>query len=478
MKKILKRYKNIAAPAKASLWFMIASILQNGISFITVPIFTRLLSTKDFGLVSVYQSWLSIITIFATLTLWGGVFNNGMFKYEEDRNSFVSSLQGLATFVTISMLILFGIFSDTISAFMGISKSLIILMFVQINFTTALYLWSAKQRFDYKYKKLVLVTIIISIANPIVGLFLIFQLDNGGIARIISIAVVHSIIGGILYITNVIKGKKFYDKIYWKYAFMFNLPLIPHFLSQSILNQSDRIMINLIVGTDKAGIYSLAYSIGMILLFIITSINSTLTPWTYRRLKDKSYRSISETSNYLLIVLSLLILVVVAIAPEIIQFIAPPQYSEAIWSIPPIALSLYFIFLYGLFANVEFYFEENKFIVVASVIVTIINLILNYIFINVFGYLAAAYTTLISYVFICIMHFLFIRKILNERKISDSVFDFKKILLISIAMLTINLCIMLTYRMIYLRLVIILICIAIIYNNKNRFKTFLTKLKI
>ena len=66
-----------------------------------------------------------------------------------------------------------------------------------------------------------------------------------------------------MYFAEMIKGKKFYSAKFWKHALMFNLPLIPHYLSQTILNSADRIMISSLVGASEAGIYSLAYSISV-----------------------------------------------------------------------------------------------------------------------------------------------------------------------------------------------------------------------
>ena len=78
MKKIITKYKNLPEAVKASLWFTICSILQKGISFITVPIFTRMLSTEEYGVISLFGAWQNIITIFATLNLSYQIFNNGM----------------------------------------------------------------------------------------------------------------------------------------------------------------------------------------------------------------------------------------------------------------------------------------------------------------------------------------------------------------------------------------------------------------
>ena len=46
---ITSKYRSLSVQAKAALWFTICSFLQKGISFITVPIFTRLMSTEEYA---------------------------------------------------------------------------------------------------------------------------------------------------------------------------------------------------------------------------------------------------------------------------------------------------------------------------------------------------------------------------------------------------------------------------------------------
>ena len=53
---ITSKYRSLSIQARAALWFTICSFLQNGISFITVPIFTRLMSTEEYGTYTVYLS--------------------------------------------------------------------------------------------------------------------------------------------------------------------------------------------------------------------------------------------------------------------------------------------------------------------------------------------------------------------------------------------------------------------------------------
>ena len=106
MNKLLDKYGSMPAVMRAGLWFTISNFLQKGINFITVPIFTRIMSTEEFGMFSVYTSWHSILTIFATLNLSYYVFNKGLVKYDNDRDQFVVSIQSLSATITIGFFII------------------------------------------------------------------------------------------------------------------------------------------------------------------------------------------------------------------------------------------------------------------------------------------------------------------------------------------------------------------------------------
>ena len=152
MNKLLDKYKKIPAPVKAGLWFFICTVLQKGIVFLTVPIFTRLLTTEQYGLLTVYQSWMAIISVFTTLNLSAGVFNNGMIKYPGQKNQFLSSLLGLSTTVTAVFFIVYLMFRQPINTLIELPTVLVLAMFLELFMSPALALWSAKQRFSYKYR--------------------------------------------------------------------------------------------------------------------------------------------------------------------------------------------------------------------------------------------------------------------------------------------------------------------------------------
>lgn len=472
---LLKKYKQLSQPLKASLWFTICSIIQKGISFITVPIFTRLLTTDQYGLFNVYQSWLQITTIFATLNLAAGVFNNGMIKYENDRDRYTSSMQGLSTTVTVIFFIICLIFNDFWQKATQLPLILLFAMFAEMLVVPSFNYWAARQRFEFKYRKLVTLTILVAVLNPIIGIISVLSVENKGIARILSATIVQVCIYAVLYFYNILKGKNFFEKKYWKFALAFNLPLIPHYLSMIVLSQSDRIMINYFCGTGAAGIYSVAFSVAMVMNIVTQGINSSFIPWTYQKLRDHQYKEIGEISNYLLIIVGITIILLVTFAPEIIKIMATQEYYAAIWIIPAVALNTYFTFLYSLFANIEFYFEENIFIAIASIISAIVNVVLNAIFIQKFGYIAAGYTSLFCYMIYSISHYVFMRKVSKKHINGEKIYNQRFILFFSVGLFITSMLLMMIYNYPILRYIVIAIIICILGIKR---KLIIDKIKL
>ena len=429
------KYASMSTVIKAALWFTICNMLQRGISFLTMPIFTRIMPTADYGTYTVYNSWYTIIIIFASLNLSAFVFSKGMVKYNEDRDTFELSLQSLNLTITAGLFCLYLIIHNIVNQYTGLNTIIMVLMFLQIAVEPSIHYWTARNRFEYKYKHVVVVTIGIALSNLILGILLVLLLPDPALARILSIVVVAVIFGSFFIISIIKKANRIFSTKYWKYALAFNLPLIPHFLSASILNQSDRIMISQMIGKPEAAIYSVAYAIGMFPMLLSTAVQQSFLPWLYPKMKKGDASKVSEVTNATLILMGIVVIGIIAFGPEIITFAAPKDYYSARWIIPPVCGSVFFVFLHNMFANVEYYYEETKKIAFASVGVALLNIVLNYIFIKNYGFIAAGYTTLLCYVAYTIVHYFVMIHICKKNKNDLNLFDIKKIIVISLILL-------------------------------------------
>lgn len=261
------------------------------------------------------------------------------------------------------------------------------------------------------------------------------SVENQAIARAVSIVLVQAVFGLIITIYFWRESGFFRLTKYWRYGIRLNLPLIPHSLSLDILASADRVMITTLVNSAATALYSVACSAAQIVTAIKLSVVDAIRPWLYEKLKAKEYDSIRKNSTLILLAMIMLTFLFVAFAPELLIIFASPKYRDAIYVIPAVAGSTYFTFVYNMCSIVEIYYEKNTKVMVASVTAAAANIILNALLIPIWGFVAAGYTTLISYIILCIMHFCFTRQVCREKANGAEIFDLKLIVILSAAVL-------------------------------------------
>lgn len=470
---IKDKIKRIPKPLMSSIIYMIVVFFQSGVNLITTPIFSRLLSTADYGITSTYQSWYNIFTIFITLNLSAGVYNNALIDFEKESDKISSSFLSISMFLSAFYFGVYIFFKEKIQELLGISNELIVFMFVNLLSAPAWNLFLVREKFDYKFLKPLLITMVTFILNPIIGILGINLFPNNkAVAKVIFSGLPTVFANIILLFIILKKGKCFFNKKYWKYALKFNIPLIPHYLSNVILAQSDRIMIQKMIGDSAAGIYGVSYNLSQVVQGVFVGINSAWIPFTYKSLRDKKYQKVGQYSNLLLIFVGVVSILLNLCAPEIIKILAPKEYYSAVWVIPPIVLGLYFSFLASLFGNIEFYYKKNIFVTIATSCAAILNIILNAIFIPRYGFIAAGYTTAVGYFILVIAHYIFMSKIQPEK-----IYDSKMLVIITSIVVILTFAIIFLYNYIIIRYALIFLVFIISLLNIKKIIKYLKKKK-
>ena len=472
----LSKYNSASEYVKASIWFTLCMFLQKGISTISTPIFTRILTTDEYGQFSVFNSWMSIVTVFVTLSIFYGVFTSGLVRFEKNRDVFASSMQGLLLTMMLGWGIVYFLFCDFWNRLFTMSTTEITAMFVLIWTSSIFSLWGAKQRVLLHYKKLVAVTLATSICTPILGIFMVIHADDKVLARILSMVIVNAMVYIWLFGADMKSGKIFFSSHYWRYALVMAVPLIPHYLSAVLLGSADRIMIADIISESAAGIYSLGYAVSQLMTIFNTSLLQSMEPWVYKKIKDNDIKPLEGVAYFSMVLIALLNILFIAFAPEIVTIFAPVEYYDAIWIIPPVAMSVYFTFLYGFFGCFEFYYRKTYFISLATVIGAGLNILLNYILLNPFGYLAAAYTTLFCYIIFAVAHYIFMNRICKDKLDGVVPYSSKRIIYISLVFMTLCFGLLCTYNYFILRYAIIGILLLLMWMKRKYLQREVAKL--
>lgn len=467
--KIVERYCKLNVAVKVSLWLTLCSIIQKGISVITMPVFTRLMSTTEFGRYSIFLSWYNILLLVITLNIQAEVFNKGLIDHSEEKDQFASNQVGLLITLTVVSLILYGLFNRVINAVTGLTTPLFLLVVLEILGNAIFSLWCARQRFEFKYKAMVALTLFSAVATPVLGIIAVGMTEKQAEAKIFSNAIVPMLMACVLLIVFKRRGRLFSNFLWWKTSILAALPLLPHYLSLILLNQSDKLMINAFIGPEDTAIYSVAHTAGLLMTIINGSVNASFVPWSYNKLKNGQGHEIKRISTSLMLLIMGVNLLVIWLAPEAVYLLAAPQYADAVYCLVPIAVSVYFYFAYTLFVDVEIYYSGNKYVAIASVTAAVVNLALNYIFIPVFGYIAAGYTTLFSYFLTMIMHYAFLSIIMKKQKdikISE-LFNIKAILGIGILFVAVSCITMLIYPYWIIRWGVLMFSVFVVFQKRE-----------
>ena len=469
MSKLGKKWDETPLSVKAATAYTISNILLKGLSFITMPLFTSLLTKEQYGQYTVYQSWSGILTILLTLNLAYGSFSRAMIRFEDRRDRYLSSVQGICTALTVVFLLIYLPFMGFFNQLFELPTGLVLVMVTEILAHNSVLLWTGKKRFEYKYKSVVFLTLAISLISPLLAFLLVISHTEKGYMRILGYAIPTIAAGAFLYILNQFRGKAFFDKELWKYALGFNVPLLLYYLSQTIFNQSDRIMISHIEGTDKAALYGVAYNLAMLMTLVLTALNNSYVPWFYGKLKDGRQKENRTVSTLIALIMSLAIIFVVWFAPEIITVMtAASGYEEAIAVVPPVAASLLLLYYSQLFINVEFYYERKRSLAISSIFAAVLNIVLNALLIPVYGFVAAGYTTLFSYLVFAGANYIAMRLILKKEGVADDFYDYKMLMLILLIFVAASALGMALYGYLIPRIIVTLLVLSVMIVFRKR----------
>lgn len=408
----------------AAIGYTVGNYLIKGLVFITLPIFTRLLSIKDYGIYNIYISYEGFFFHLIGLALHMSL-KNAKIKWEKHTYlSYVSSMILLLIINLLVWLLVVIIFAPQLSLVLDLEVILLPILVIHSFLSSILGFYNVFLSLDYEYKVYISIGAVNACSSIILSIAFINCLySEKYMGRILG--TVFPLIAISIYIIRTLwkKSRPTINLKYWKYALTYSLPLIPHALSQVLLSQFDRIMINKMIGIVEAGIYSFAYNIYTIINITKSSLDTVWGPWFYEKMKVGEIETIKKKSSEYALGVALFVVIVIMIAPEIILILGTEEYADAVYVVIPLIVAGYFSFLYTLPAQVEYFYEKTSYIALSTSIAAIINILLNFYFISEYGYKAAAYTTEITYFVYFIFHYI-TATVIEKREL----FSFKKLI--------------------------------------------------
>ncbi len=401
---------------RVAFFNFLSVVLLRGISFFTGPIFSRMLGTGNYGVVSIYNIWVSAVAIVFSMQVAGTLPTARVEYPEEKQDGYHSSILTMAmtSFLTLSVIVM--LFCRPIASALHLDTILVpLLLFHAFCNFCAQFL---NQKFVYEYRADLncLISVLVAVLTLVLSIVFIKLLpsEQGYYGRILGVALTYCTVGVFACVYILRKGKVFYNREYWKFCLPLSLPLVFYTLSDLILGQSDRVMIQHMMSDSAAGQYSYALNFAMIMFTIFTALNTSWCPFFFDDMKYGRRESVVRQGKNFAELYTVLSVGFLLLYREVFRIYASRDYWPAMNCIPVFVAGYYFNFLCTFPINYEYYRQKTKAVAVITVVVSAVNIVLNFVLIQQMGMLGAAIATTVSHSLQFLLHYGYVRLVLGE----------------------------------------------------------------
>lgn len=396
----------INVPAKASAVYTATVLVSRGAAFVLTPFFTRLMLPEDYGSYALFNSYLAILVALGTLETCGGVIHRCLQKHKGEEGAVMRSALAVvlsASFVSYLLFIVLRGF--------GIIKELFPLAFLILPLlsvcTAVINLYSAEQRYRYKYKFAISSVFVQNLLAPAVAIVVIAYAKSGSTAP--TVRAVTALISALVlafFCTTVILARKAREnernsaEDFWKITrsiLSLALPMFPFYVSVMLISNIDKPIISHFLGDTELAKYSVAAALGGAVFSLSAGAGHAMLPWIMRKVGAKDFSRAKEITELTFKLVSLLTLLFLSFAPELFSLVAPAEYREGLICLYPLALGAVPHFLTSIAIGANMTYDKPRGIVFSGVFSLSVCVALSLALVGRYGIFSVAISSLVSH---------------------------------------------------------------------------------
>lgn len=412
----------------------IGQISTRIVNFFLLPLYTALLSTKDYGLADLLTTYSGLISILIGLQMHQAIFRFLVTK-RNDKTSIkrtVSSVFGASILIFIAYSVIFIL----IQPYINLQCKWFLLAHVLC--TISLNTMSGVSRGLGNNTAYAIGNFVASVAILILNVIAIAVLHLGVAGMLVSYIIGPAL--GTLYIFFRCRILQYTDfnmvsKEELKGIIHYSIPLVPNELSWSVIHSSDRWVVSFVLSIAANGLIAVASKFSLIYTTLFSIFNASWTEQVVLHYKDEGGPEyVNEMFDKMITFFATLAIVIIACMPFVFRFLVNKQFSEAYGLVPFYMIAVYFNAIVGMLSAIYLIENETKQIAVSTTVAAFINLLVDVLLIKIVGVYAAPISSICGYAAISIWRLIDINK--RHCKISIR----KKNLIGIMLMLIISLC--------------------------------------
>lgn len=385
-----------------SALYSLTTLLQKGIGFFLLPLYTAFLTPDDYGIVNVVTSVSSFLSVLIMMSLTGAATR---FHYRNTDENYRKVLWGtITTIVIISSLgwgaVFFTFHKFLVDPFIGEVEfypyAVIGLANVIITPLYLLFQSSLQARQEALHYSINTFSNFIVHLGLAVLLIAVFKL--GAVGMLLANVITSLLFFIYVLFSYIPKIKMGIDKPIAKQALKYSLPLVPHHISLWSAGTLDRLFLNNIKGTAVTGVYSVGQQFGNVVGTIAYSVNQAFVPWFYQMIEKgkEGIKKIEKMGLFAIIGYSLFAFAISLFAPEVLRVMVSEGFRDA-WKVIPI-ISFAFVFhgVYFFYINILF-LKDTGWVFTVTLSAMAVDILFNILLIPIWGFYGSAIACFMTY---------------------------------------------------------------------------------
>ncbi len=406
----------------------LSSIFARVLSYLLVPIYTRIFLPEEYGIVNEMYTYVSLLIVVLTYGFETGFFR--FYQLETNKKKVYST--ALISLISTSMLFILAaiLFAQPVADVLRYPNnkeyviwfSMIIAMDALSSIPFALLRQQNKAK---RFATIKIIGIIINVAFNLFFLILCPYLKNKGILTDFVDTVYKGKIGvGYVFISNLIssgitiilllpeitKVSYIFDYSLWKKMMRYSLPLLLVGLAGIINETMDRIFLKYMLPREismaQVGIYGACYKISILMTLFIQAFRFAAEPFFFSQAKsDNAKKVYADVMNYFVIVCAFIFLVIMLYIDGVKYFVGEKYYE----GLPVVPILLMANLCLGIYYNLSIWYKltgQTKYGAVISVVGALITVVLNIWLIPIIGYMGSAWATFICYFIMMVLSYM------------------------------------------------------------------------
>lgn len=401
IKKIIKKLTS-SRLAKSATVYTYSAFLNSATPFILLPVLTRLLTTDEYGILSMFNATTSFFIPFVGMSIGVAILRKVADGNIQEGKEYIFNCLIVVIGSMCAVLTVVLIFSGSISKWTEVPGRFLPFLII---YTTSTCICNATQslfQIQEKVKSYALFQNLGTLFNLLLSIVLvvIFKMSlKGRIYGLTLSKLIFALVGLAIILRYVGNNRVFRWDFMKDEVFNFGLPMIPTEIKATILTYTDKLFVTNMISIGATGIYAVGNQFSMPLLILEQAFNLAFVPWLFRKLRENRHEEkikiVKLTYLYFAIVL-LLAISWTFISRVLLIYIAGSEYKEATEYIFWLSLGYAFTGMHMMVVNYIYYAKKIKRYAIVTIMVIFSNVILNYFFINSMGTVGAAIATCIA----------------------------------------------------------------------------------